>query len=101
GIRDFHVTGVQTCALPILPNVWLGTSVEDQHAADARIPALLQTPASVRFLSLEPLLGPIEELSLAGIDWVIVGGESGPKARPMRSEERRVGNGGGHRPWAQ
>jgi protein gp37 len=84
-----------------LPNVWLGTSVEDQAAADARIPHLLATPAAVRFLSCEPLLGPvrvwttkiadaarllganIDKPGGAGLDWVIVGGESGPNARPM------------------
>lgn len=81
-------------------NVWLGTSVEDQRAADERIPHLLRSPATlVRFLSIEPLLGPVDlrkvnagdelghplfSLELgAGIDWVIVGGESGAKARPM------------------
>lgn len=66
-----------------LPNVWLGTSVEDQHWADVRIPHLILTPASVRFLSCEPLLGPISLIPLRRIDWVIVGGESGPNARPM------------------
>lgn len=92
-----------------LPNVWLGTSVEDQRTADERIPLLLQVPAVVRFISAEPLLGPVdlspwvpfsgecycqEETSgcrpgLAegcpetGIHWVIVGGESGPHARPV------------------
>jgi protein gp37 len=83
------------------PNVWLGTSVEDQASADERIPHLLATPAAVRFLSCEPLLGPIDLVSLfqdgtamrelekgvahynVRIDWVIVGGESGPRARPM------------------
>lgn len=67
-------------------NVWLGVSVEDQAAADARIPLLLQTPAAVRFISAEPLLGPVtlDDAALAGLlDWVIVGGESGPHARPM------------------
>jgi protein gp37 len=82
-----------------LPNVWLGTSVEDQQTAEERIPHLLATPAAVRFLSMEPLLGPVQ---LTGdgteylpdeycspsdppdrIDWVICGGESGPGARPM------------------
>jgi len=69
-----------------LPNVWLGVSVEDQRRADERIPILMDTPAAVRFLSVEPLLGPV---SLAGfsqknpLHWVIVGGESGPGARPM------------------
>jgi protein gp37 len=94
-----------------LPNVWLGVSVEDQATADERIPLLLQTPATVRFVSLEPMLGPVdlrktpaleattctcvnpyktkqcdkqschERGSVGAIDWVIVGGESGPKAR--------------------
>ncbi len=72
-----------------LPNVWLGVSCEDQQRADERIPLLLQTPAAVRFVSAEPLLGPIrfdspllEADSEGNIDWVIVGGESGPGARP-------------------
>lgn len=82
-----------------LPCVWLGVSVEDQRAADERIPLLLQTPAAVRFLSCEPLLAPVdlsdyapwfgdprqepEAFAIDGrIDWVIVGGESGPGARP-------------------
>jgi protein gp37 len=73
-----------------LPNVWLGTSVENQHFADERIPLLLETPAAVRFISAEPLLGPVDlhspvlEADSDGyLDWVIVGGESGPGARPM------------------
>jgi protein gp37 len=72
-----------------LPNVWLGVSVEDQKRAEMRIPALLDTPAAVRFLSCEPLLGPVDIYASAkidrdpGIDWVIVGGESGPGARAM------------------
>ena len=111
-----------------LPNVWLGVSVENQRAADERIPLLLQTPAAVRFLSCEPLLGPVslKEINIpitgpgspqpyapstgrrinaltgdvfeydwhgrgvgrqgAKIDWVIVGGESGPNARPMHPD---------------
>jgi protein gp37 len=89
-------------------NVWIGASVENQEAADKRIPHLLKVPAAVRFLSCEPLLGPVElpfrceqcgytkrdEAThgdhhlcvggkIPGIDWVIVGGESGPGARPM------------------
>lgn len=70
------------------PGIWLGTSVEDQAAADERIPPLLATPATVRFLSCEPLLGPItlKPEWLAIIDWVIVGGESGPGARPMHPD---------------
>lgn len=102
-----------------LPNVWLGTSVEDQKTADERIPHLRQIPAKVRFLSIEPLLGPVdlskwlrrtlsvdelnalhaatggmEAYGLAcqqaegdnGFDWVIVGGESGPNARPIHPD---------------
>lgn len=90
------------------PNVWLGVSVENQETADQRIPVLLQTPAAVRFLSCEPLLGPVDLQMLhyqgvtninclsgqygvsipfqgkcCAVDWVIVGGESGPNARPM------------------
>lgn len=98
-----------------LPNVWLGVSVEDQKRAQSRIPALVQTPAAVRFLSCEPLLGPVDlgawlgslhrcpgELMAPGsvparahtidcctspaLDWVIIGGESGPGARPMHPD---------------
>lgn len=69
-----------------LPNVWLGVSAEDQARADERIPVLLETPAAVRFVSAEPLLGPIElpaasSQQPAALDWVIVGGESGKGAR--------------------
>jgi len=67
------------------PNVWMGVSVEDQENVH-RIEDLEHVPAAVRFLSIEPLLGPIERLPLLGIQWVIVGGESGPKARPMEKE---------------
>ena len=63
-------------------NVWLGVSVEDE-ARKVRIEHLRDTPAAVRFVSLEPLLGPLVPLDLSGIDWVIAGGESGPGARPM------------------
>lgn len=85
-----------------LPNVWLGTSVENQAAADERIPQLLQCQAAVRFLSVEPLLGPIDFLRIPNtspphpncphgapsrrIDWTIIGGESGAKARPYALE---------------
>lgn len=95
--------------MPISPswpfsNVWMGTSVEDQQRADERIPHLLNVPAAVRFLSCEPLLGPIEfsdvsrrsdavnvlgQPVLTGITWVIVGGESGHQARPMQIEWAR------------
>ena len=70
--------------LPWPPNVWMGVSVEYQRWT-TRIDDLRTVPCATRFLSLEPLLGPLA-LSLTGIDWVIVGGESGPKSRPMRSE---------------
>lgn len=68
--------------LPWPDHVWMGVSVENSDYVH-RIDDLLGTPAIIRFLSLEPLLGPIPGLELDGIDWVIVGGESGPKARPM------------------
>ena len=71
--------------LPWPKNVWMGTSVENQEVIH-RINHLRQTPAHLRFLSLEPLLGPLTNLNLLGIDWVIVGGESGPKARPMEAQ---------------
>lgn len=79
-----------------LPNVWLGVSVEDQQRADLRIPHLAQTPAAVRFLSCEPLLGRVDLRSewldplFPAFDWVIVGGESGPGARPMHPEWART-----------
>ena len=63
-------------------NIWMGTSVESERYLE-RVDALRETDAQVKFLSLEPLLGPLPNLDLTGIDWVIVGGESGPKARPM------------------
>lgn len=89
-----------------LPNVWLGVSVEDQRSAEQRIPDLLETPAKVRFLSCEPLLSPVyldeipqvllsvtstnrKDSYLVGkgkLDWVIAGGESGPKARAMHPD---------------
>lgn len=88
----------------IRPNVWIGTSVENQKAADERIPHLLQIPSKVRFLSCEPLLGPVNfslmngradcaqrlgRPALEGIHWVIAGGESGPNARPMHPDWAR------------
>ncbi len=68
--------------LPWPGHVWMGTSVESEDYV-WRIGQLVKVPAAVRFLSVEPLLGPVPRLPLAGIDWVIVGGESGPRARPM------------------
>ena len=87
---------VPTAAWP-LPNVWLGVSTENHQWASIRIPTLLDTPAAVRFISAEPLLGGINLCACTGLDnracplhadhahldWVIVGGESGPRARPM------------------
>lgn len=91
-----------------LPNVWIGTSVEDQETADERIPILMKIPAAVKFLSIEPMLGPIDilesmsigldaateyflkhglpKVGIANLDWIICGGESGPGARPMASD---------------
>lgn len=66
-------------------HIWLGTSVEDADRL-SRVRHLRNTAARLRFLSLEPLIGPITNLELVGIHWVIVGGESGPRARPMQSD---------------
>jgi protein gp37 len=72
------------CKLAWPPNVWTGVSVENQYWVDRRVPALLEIPAAVRFLSVEPLLKPVDlRLYLQAINWVTVGGESGPKARPV------------------
>jgi protein gp37 len=108
--HTFNFEGHSLLRWPI-PNVWLGTSVEDQRRADERIPHLLDTPAAVRFVSAEPLLGPIDtRLYLSSLardryeaeamemgafrhgpflDWVIAGGESGPSARPMHPDWAR------------
>jgi protein gp37 len=67
------------------PNIWMGVSVENADVVD-RIDCLRETGARVKFLSIEPLLGPLPFLDLTGIDWVIVGGESGPHARAMKEE---------------
>ena len=67
---------------PTLPQVWLGASVENPDYID-RIEHLRETPATIRFVSFEPLLAPLGRIDLAGIHWAIVGGESGPGARPM------------------
>jgi len=69
--------------LPWMPNIWMGVSVENQDYT-FRIDHLRRTGANVKFLSLEPLLGPISSISLEAIDWVIVGGESGLRSRPMK-----------------
>ena len=65
-------------------HIWFGVSVENAQAT-SRIAHLQKANASIRFLSVEPLIGPVGKLDLAGIDWVIVGGESGPRARPMQT----------------
>ena len=97
--RGYPLPADRNAIVP-LPNVWLGVSVENQATADERIPVLLQTPAAVRFISAEPLLGLVELWDArydnpnggktgaitswpGGLDWVICGGESGPGARPM------------------
>lgn len=69
----------------ILTNVWLGTSVENHDVAD-RIDTLRQISAAIRFVSFEPLVGSVGPVDLSGIDWAIVGGESGRFARPIREE---------------
>jgi len=74
--------------LPWASNIWMGVTVEMQ-AYVSRIERLQSVPAAVRFLSLEPLLGPIADLPLDGIHWVIAGGESGPNARPMHMDWAR------------
>jgi protein gp37 len=79
-IRDYY------SSRPVPPNVWLGVSVEDRKYGLPRIPYLRSVAAKVRFLSVEPLLEDLGEFDLSGIDWVIVGGESGYKARPMKME---------------
>lgn len=68
------------------PNAWLGTTVEDRQHGVPRLDWLRQVPARIRFVSAEPLLEDLGTLDLTGIHWVIVGGESGPKARPMKQE---------------
>lgn len=81
--------GYDNCG-PLWPaeNVWMGVSVENQSTADERIPMLLKVPAAVRWISCEPLLGPthMSDAWLNDLHWVVVGGESGTKARPMNAE---------------
>lgn len=83
-VRHMARLGVEADAWP-LPNVWLGTSIENDRYA-FRADHLRRAPAAVRFISAEPLLGPLPSLDLTGIDWLIVGGESGPGARPMHPD---------------
>lgn len=88
GIVEVHARKVVTGYPP--GNVWIGTSVEDQETADQRIPILVKIPARVRYLSIEPLLGEVYLGGRLWVHWVIVGGESGPKARPMASDWVRL-----------
>jgi protein gp37 len=74
-----------TASLPLLRNVWLGTSVENAEYLD-RIDNLRTVRAAVRFISFEPLLGSVANANLSGIQWAIIGGESGPRSRPMLEE---------------
>lgn len=74
-----------TSLFPSLPNVWLGVSIEDANYL-YRLDILKNTPAYIRFASLEPLLGPLTGIDLKNIDWAIVGGESGPKSRSVKEE---------------
>lgn len=95
GEADHHVFQVLTKRhervaelAPDLPwpgNVWMGVSIENRRWV-RRADCLRRVPAAVRFVSAEPLLGPLDELDLAGIDWLIAGGESGPRHRPVRPE---------------
>lgn len=80
-----HLTAEFASELEWTPNIWMGTSVEDKTVT-ARVHELRRVPANVRFLSVEPLLGPIPQLPVKGIQWVIVGGESGPGARPIETK---------------
>ncbi len=95
GLAD-HPVVLNPSVIP-LPNVWLGTSISDQASADLRIPELLATPAAIHFISAEPLLGPVDlkatryghMTAISRLDWTIVGGESGPHARPMHPDWAR------------
>lgn len=71
--------------VPVLSNVWLGTSIENVQVTKDRLRELRRANAAVKFVSFEPLLGPVGKMNLTGVDWAIVGGESGPKARPIET----------------
>ena len=85
--RPDHMNAIlqDSSAFPRLPNVWLGVSVENSDHLD-RLDILKEIPAYIRFVSLEPLLGPLTGINLKNIDWAIVGGESGPGSRPIEEE---------------
>lgn len=85
-MRDYLLRRYAERAPP--PHIWMGVSVEDSAGA-ARIEHLRQAPAAVRFLSVEPLVGPVGPVDLSGIHWVIAGGESGPNARVMQIQWAR------------
>jgi protein gp37 len=82
-VRMTHV--LARCAPDPLPNVWWGVTVENEQHTD-RVETLRATPAAVRFVSLQPLLGPLPSLEMSGLDWVYAGGESGPGARAMHPD---------------
>ena len=98
-MADWHIFQVLTKRSPLMRDylrhrygldltprhIWCGVSVED-YTATARIQHLQEAPVATRFLSIEPLLGPIRDIDIEGISWVIVGGESGPNARPMKPD---------------
>jgi len=87
GDPEYGIKAAETGNFEITPNIWIGITAENQQRFDERWPILAQIPAEVRFVSLEPLLGPIDLVrSAPGIDWVIAGGESGPHARPMHPQ---------------
>ncbi|MEO7222863.1 MAG: DUF5131 family protein [Devosia sp.] len=83
--RPERMADVLSGGFPVLPNVWLGTSIEDARVL-YRLDDLRRVPAAVRFVSFEPLIGSVAEAELREIHWAIVGGESGPNARPMDPE---------------
>ncbi|TDK39217.1 DUF5131 family protein [Rhizobium deserti] len=83
--RPDRMAEVLSQGFPVLPNAWLGTSVED-HRVLHRLDELRNVSARIRFVSFEPLIGPVQGADLRGVHWAIVGGESGPHARPLKPE---------------
>ena len=81
---------IKELGLEMAPHIWIGVSVENQYWADRRIPELLAIPASKVWISAEPLLGPVDLSQYYGLSWVILGGESGPKRRPMALDWARA-----------